>query len=301
MDELASQLPPGSIAAAPATEVERVERPPIAAPQSSNGVAMLSVAPAPTPAAAPAMTVAPRAEVLDPAVLGRTVACFTGVGSFEAAGARVADTPVIALVEPSLPRDAVLTGAVPLLRSLAAASFEVVTLRTERAVVVLAVAPTPVVVAALLPGAPVALLALRAGHAAAAVGSGAPSLPSTARRALEPVSVDSTVRQAAQALRSLGTVEPTVFTDGPARVYVLNGGRGDDKVVGALALNLADALGAGGDLGGPRVVVFRRGAEQMLVRPLASGAGVLVATGTVTRPGRFLREAERAASVLEAR
>lgn len=298
MDELASQLPPGSITGAPAPKVDPVESAPIAATPTTNGVAVSSVAPALTPAAA--TTGLPRAELVGPVVVGRIVACFAGVGSFEAAVARVADTPVVTLVEPSLPRDAVLAGAASLLRSLSAASFEVVTLRTERAVVVLAVAPTPVVVGARLPGAPVALLALRAVNAAAAVGSGAPSLPAAARRALEPVSVGGAVAGAAQALRSLGAVEPTVFADGPARVHVFTAGRGDEKAVAALALNLVDALGDGGDLGRPRGIVFRRGAEQTLVRPLGGGAGVLVATGPVTRPGRFLREAERAATMLEA-
>ena len=97
---------------------------------------------------------------------------------------------------------------------------------------------TPIVVAARLPGAPVALLALRAARAAAATGDGAPRLPAPARRALESIRVDARVAAAAQALRSCGAVEPTVFADGPARVYVVGAGGGDDEAVGALALNV---------------------------------------------------------------
>jgi hypothetical protein len=122
----------------------------------------------------------------------------------------------------------------------------------------------------------------------------------SAPRALEPVLVDGVADEAAQTVQCLGTVEATAFADGPARVYVVSAGGGEDKAVAALALDLCDALGAGGDLGRLCSVVLQRGKAHTLVRPLARG-GVLVVTGTVTRPGRLLREAERAATVLEAR
>jgi hypothetical protein len=99
-------------------------------------------------------------------------------------------------------------------------------------------------------------------------------------------------------LRSFGTVEPTVFADGPARVYVFTTGRGDDKAVGALALGLSEALGASEDLGRPRSVIVRRGVEHTVVRPLAAVGAVLAVSGPVTRPGRMRADVERAAAVL---
>jgi hypothetical protein len=293
MEELASQLPAGSIPAAPAPEADRLDTVPAPVAPTSNGVAN---APAPAIRVTPTLS---RVELVDRDVVNAVVACFSGIGTFEGATERIADITVVALAEPGLPRESVSACAAPLVRSLAAASADVITLRTERAVVVLAVAPTPVVVAARLPGAPVALLAQRAARAAAAVGRGAPSLPSPARRALEPVEVDGTVALAAQAVRSLGAVDPTAFADGPARVYVVSAGGGDDKAVAALALGLCNALGADGKFGRPHTVLFQRGDAHTLVRPLARG-GVLAVTGTVTRPGRLLKEAERAATLLEA-
>ena len=297
MEELASQLPAASAPGAPAVEADRVATAPAAVPPISNGLVNRVGAPA---SAIPVAPLPSRVELVDRDTVNGVVACFNGIGTFEAATERIADTTVVALAEPGLRRDAVDACAAPLVRSLASAPADVITLRTERAVVVLAVAPTPIVVAARLPGAPVALLAQRAARAAATVGRGAPSVPSRAHRALEPVGVDDTFAQAAQVVRSLGVVDPTVFADGPARVYVVSTGGGDDKAAAALALELCEALGAGGELGRPRAVLFQRGGHvHTLVRPLARG-GVLAVTGTVTRPGRLLREVERAATLLEA-
>jgi hypothetical protein len=296
MEELASQLPAGSIPGARAPEADRVATVPAPVAPTSNGPANSLVAPAPAIEVTPTLS---RVEPVDRDVMNAVVACFNGIGTFEGATERIADITVVALAEPGLRRDAVSACAAPLVRSLAAASADVITLRTERAVVVLAVAPTPVVVAARRPGAPIALLAQRAARAAAAVGRGAPSLPPPARPALEPVGVDGAVAQAAQAVRSLGAVDATAFADGPARVYVVSAGGGDDKAVAALALGLCNALGADGDLGRAHTVLFQRGDAHTLVRPLRRG-GVLAVTGAVTRPGRLLKEAERAATLLEA-
>lgn len=321
MDEIVSQLPAGSVPGAPAPEPERVETP---LTMSSDGVPT-AIAPAPISTPVPAAAVPPistpvpaapapplsmpvpapaaprRAELPGREVTSQIAACFSAAGTFEVIAERILDSAVVTLVEPTLAREAATAAAAPLLRALANASADVITLRTEHAVVVLAVASTPIVVAAPMPGAPVALLALCAARAAAAVGDGARSLPSPARRALEPVSVEPRVVEAARALRSLGAVQPTVFADGPARIYVVSADGGEDKAVALLALNVCDALGDGGDLGRPQAVVFRRGTTYTLVRPLAGSAGVLAATGVLTRPGRLLREADRAAAVLEAR
>ena len=334
MDEIVSQLPAGSVPGAPAPEPDRVETPltmpsngaptaaivpaPISAPVPAAAVPPISapvpaaaVPPisAPVPAAAarplsmavPATAAPRRTELPGREVTSQIAACFSAAGTFEVIADHILDSVVVTLVEPTLAREAVTTAAAPLLRALANASADVITLRTEHAVVVLGVAATPIVVAAPMPGAPVALLALCAARAAAAVGDGAPSVPSPAPRALEPVSVEPRVVAAARALRSLGAVQPTVFADGSARIYVVSADGGEDKAVALLALNVCDALGDGGDLGRPHAVVFRRGTTYTLVRPLAGSVGVLAATGVLTRPGRLLREADRAAAVLEAR
>jgi len=320
MDEIVSQLPAGAVPGAPAPEPDRVETP---LTMASNGVPTAAIEPAPISAPVPAAAVpaisapaaaarplskavpaaaAPRrTELPGREVTSQIAACFSAAGTFEVIADHILDSVVVTLVEPTLAREAVTTAAAPLLRALANASADVITLRTEHAVVVLGVAATPIVVAAPMPGAPVALLALCAARAAAAVGDGAPSVPSPAPRALEPVSVEPRVVAAARALRSLGAVQPTVFADGSARIYVVSADGGDDKAVALLALNVCDALGDGGDLGRPHAVVFRRGTTYTLVRPLAGSVGVLAATGVLTRPGRLLREADRAAAVLEAR
>jgi hypothetical protein len=167
--------------------------------------------------------------------------------------------------------------------------------------VVLAAAPTPIVVAARWPGAPVALLELRAARAAAALGDGAVVVPAGPTRPLQPLTVDGRVAGAGHALTSFGDVEPSVFAAGVARVYVFSARGANATRLGTLALSVCEALrdGAGG-LGRLVSVVFRRGGERTLVRPLASGAAVLAATGPVTRPGRVHRDADRAATVLEA-
>ncbi len=297
LDALASQLPAGVLPVPPFPEPARAEIP-VAVTPSPAAAPVTSPPAAPTfPPPVPRPTAPPRVELVGREALSGIVACFGGVGSFECAAERVAGSTVVALVEPGLPREAATACAGRLLPFLTGAAGEVVTVRTERAVVILAAAAVPIVVAARRPGSPVALLSLRAVRAAAAGVEGAPSIPSSQRRALEPLSVDRAA-PAALTLRSFGTVEPSVFADGPARVYVFSAGGGDDKAVGMLALDVSDALGDGGDLGRVRAVLFRRGGEHTLVRPLS--AGVLAASGPVTRPGRILRDADRAAALLEA-
>jgi hypothetical protein len=87
------------------------------------------------------------------------------VGTFEAATEPIGDTPVAVLVAPSVRRDAVASCVAPLLRSLARAAADVITLRMEQAVVIVGIASTPVVVAARLAGAPVGLRVRRPGWA----------------------------------------------------------------------------------------------------------------------------------------
>lgn len=318
VDELDAQLTPDAVGTAP------VSAPlPVVAPKPSAVPARADVTPAPAatveapassraPAAAsttPAARALPRsapsspppAEMMDRGTLARIVACFSGVGTFEAAAERNAGTVAVVLVEPGVSREAAIACAGRLLPFVAGVSADVVTLRTERTVLVLAAASAPIVVAVHRPNASVALLALRALSAAAIAGTIPPATPAPPRRDLEPMGSDDRVARAALALRTFGGAEPTVFADASGRVYVFSGGGGDDKGVAALALGVVEALGDGGELGAPVTVVFRRGAEQTVIRPLSGRAGVLAATGVVTRPGRALRDAERAAAVLETR
>jgi hypothetical protein len=292
IEELMSQLPAGTVVPAPTPQPEWAT----AAPVTPAPVAQ---SPPPLPAPVPPVSLPPRVELVDREALSRIVACFTGAGTFEAAAERLAESIVVTLVEPGVPREAATASAGRLLPIMATPASEIVTVRTERAVLILAAGALPIVVAARRHGAPVALLALRAVRAAAAVTNGEANGASPPRRALAPVTADGRVVQAAQALRAFGTVEPAVFDDGPSRVYVFSGGHGEDKALGELALGIRDAFGDGGDLGRLRAVVLRRGREHTVVRPLADGGGVLAVTGSVTRPGRILGEADRAAIVLE--
>jgi hypothetical protein len=318
VDELDSQLTPdgvGSTVAAPSPAVARPsvarERADVAPASSPN---LVEAAPPVRPAAAPStappaaptsLQPAPSApvppEIMDRGTLARIVACFGGVGTFEAAAERSAGSVVVALIEPGVSRKAAIACASRLMPFLAGMSAEVVTVRTGRTVLVLAAASTPIVVAVHRPNASVALLALRALGAAAIAGIGAPIVLAPPPRDLEPLGADARVARTALALRGSGAAEPTVFADATARVYVFGSGGNDsnDKRVAALALGVVEAIGDGGELGAPAIIVFRRGAEHTVIRPLFGGAGILAATGAVTRAGRIIRDAERAAAVLE--
>ena len=314
IEELASQLPAGTVsAAAPESPPEWAKEPPVtpsvlspaSAPVQPPPPAVSQPAPAaprPTPmpsvvsAPAPPVSVTPRAELVSRETLSRIVACFAGTGTFEASAERLGASTVVALVEPGLPRETATACAEQLLRFVAGAG-DLMTVRTEHAVLIVAATALPIVVAARRPGAPVALLSLRARGAAG--GDGMANVSPVPRRTLEPLAVDARVTQAALAVRSFG-IEPTVFAEGAARVYVFSADSGDDKAVAEQALGLCDALRDGGPLGRLRSVVSSRGDVQMVVRPLAMG-GALAISGRVTRPGRLLGDADRAAAVLEAR
>jgi hypothetical protein len=316
VDEVLSQLPPDTLPLA--TAVLNNEAPEVPAPVASliNGhatarpvapVAAPIVSPPPplavpaAPAPSASMSVPARTEVVDRETLSRVVACFSGVGTFEAAGDRVGATTLVSLVAPSLAREAVAACAARATRFLAEGAGELVTVRTTRAVLVLAAARTPIVVAVRRPGAPVALLELRAARAAAGDGEGLMAAAPSPGRVLQPLTVDRRVAGAGQALRSFGDVEPAVFADGGARVYAFGAHGLDTTPLGALALSVCEAFGEGdGELGRLVSVVFRRGEDRTLIRPLGAGDAVLAATGAVTRPGCAHRDADRAAAMLEA-
>jgi hypothetical protein len=270
-------------------------RPPVAkAPPLKAPLAPVAAPPPPKPR-----------EVLDRETLSKLAACFAGAGTFESWAGLVDDVPLVTFVAPSLSRDAVTVAAVRLAGLLGAASGEQVTVRTARAAIVVAAAPTPVVVAAHRPGAPVALMELRAARAAALVGRPG-ERPAPSLRALSSAPVDARVAGVAETLGAFGGVEPAVLTDPKgARVYVFRERGREAERVGGLALAAWEALGRArdADLGALVSIVFRHGRRRTLVRSVGAGTtpALLAADGTVTQPGRAWREADRAAAALEAR
>src|SRR5207248_10056603 len=152
-------------------------------------------------------------EVISRDALTRLAACLSGAGTFEAWAGIVDGTALVAFVAPTVPRDAVTAVAARLAGLLGAAGGEQVTVRTQRAAIVVSAAPTPVVVATRRPGAPVALLELRAARAAGLAGraSEGAALPS---RTLSALTVEPRVAAVASALAaSFGLVDPAVLTD----------------------------------------------------------------------------------------
>jgi len=272
VDEVLAQLPPDTMALASAV-------------LSADGSTVSSRAEPPNRPGPP------------PAEWSRILEAFSGAGVFQAAFEPAGGRPLVSLVEPGLERSAVAACAGALVR-IADGPGQVITARTARAVVVLAVGPIAVLAAARRPGVPAALLELRAARAAAAGDARAVAAPPSPRRPLEPRRVPAGMASAAQALASFGAVRPAVFADRSARVYVFSADERAAAALGERALAVCAALTDAWELGPLVSVTFRRGGELTLVRPLAGG-GALAATGPVTRPGRAHRDADRAAVVLE--
>jgi hypothetical protein len=272
VDEVLAQLPPDTMALASAV-------------LSADGSTVSSRAEPPASPGPP------------PAEWSRIIEAFSGAGVFQAAFEPAGGRPLVSLVEPGLERSAVAACAGALVR-IVDGHGEVITARTARAVVVLAVGPIGVLAAARRPGVPAALLELRAVRAAAAGDARAVAAPPSPRRPLEPRRVAAGMASAARALASFGAVRPAVFADRSARVYVFSADERAAAALGERALTVCAALNDAWELGPLVSVTFRRGGELTLVRPLAGG-GALAATGPVTRPGRAHRDADRAAAVLE--
>jgi hypothetical protein len=289
--------------------------PPVAAPPPPPPVAAPPPPPRPAPAAAPPSVAASRRapaasrdaapEIISRDALTRIAACLAGAGTFESWTGIVDGTPLVAFIAPTVPRDAVTAVAARVAGLLGAAAGEQVTVRTARAAIVVSAAPTAIVVAARRPGAPVALLELRAARAAglsgrAREGGGVPP------RALSSLAVDARVAGVAGTLGAFGVVEPAVLTDagGSARVYVFREPGREAEHLGELALAVWEGLGRAreGDLGALASVVFRQGRRRILVRSIdGRGTTLLAAAGPVAQPGRAWREVDRAAAVLEMR
>jgi len=279
---------PAAVTPAERTVPDAVPSPPVAAPSRA-------------PAAA--REVAP--EVISRDALTRLAACLAGAGTFESWSGVVDRTALVAFIAPTVPRDAVTAVAARVAGLLGAAAGEQVTVRTARAAIIVSAAPTPIVVAARRPGAPIALLELRAARAAGLAGraSEGADLPP---RSLSSLTVEPRVAGMADTLGAFGVVEPAVLTDagGSARIYVFREPGREAERLGALALAVWEAVGRtrDGELGGLVSVIFRQGRRRILVRPIGGrGTTLLAAAGPVAQPGRAWREVDRAAAVLETR
>ena len=260
------------------------------------------------PVAAPAAA-APRREVSPEVVsrdaLARLAACLTGAGTFDSWSGVMDNVPLVAFVAPNVLRESVTAAAACIAGLLGAAAGEQVTVRTARAAIIVTAAPTPVVIAARRPGAPVALLELRGARAAALVGRAGEGI-ALPPRALSPVAVEPRVAGLAGTLGAFGILEPAVLTDatGAARIYVFREPGREAERLGELALAVWEGLGRArdADLGALVSVVFRQGRRRILVRALGGrGTALLAAAGPVARPGRAWREVDRAAAALESR
>jgi hypothetical protein len=282
--------------------------PPVAAPPPPPRPAPLAAPAAPQVAAAPRASAQRREvvpEIISRDALTRLAACLVGAGTFESWSGIVDGTALVAFVAPTVPRDAVTAVAARVAGLLGAAAGEQVTVRTARAAIVVSAAPTPIVVAGRRPGAPVALLEIRAARAAGLAGrasEGAGLSP----RSLSSLSVEPRVAGVASTLGAFGVMEPAVLTDagGTARVYVFREPGREAEHLGELALAVWEGLGRAGDgeLGALVSVIFRQGRRRILVRSLAGrGTTLLAAAGPVVQPGRAWREVDRAAAALETR
>jgi hypothetical protein len=319
LPELEVIVPPAApIVVAPVSiELESVAVPPPPMPEDVSPSAAVVVSPAALDAtedeisesAVVSAAVLPEREPAlvapEPLVDRETVASIAGmfarVGTFEAAAERVDGATLISVVATALPRDEVNACAARASRFLSGVAGEVLTVRTELAVVVVAAAPTPVVVATPYPGIPVALLELRAARAVASLGAGAATREAwTPGARPERLPVDARATSAASALSSFGAVEPGVFSAGLARVYVLSAIGREAEPLAALAAAVCEALHDIGKKLGPLVSVeLARGTERTVVRPLGEGREILAVLGTPSSPGRGHRDAARAASELE--
>jgi hypothetical protein len=295
--------PPPPVAAPPPPPPPPVAAPPPPPPRPAPAAAPPPAAAAPRRTPAASRDVAP--EIISRDALTRIAACLAGAGTFESWTGVVEGTPLVAFIAPTVPRNAVTAVAARVAGLLGGAAGEQVTVRTARAAIVVTAAPTAIVVAARRPGAPVALLELRAARAAGLSGrprEGAGVPP----RALSSLAVDPRVAGVAGTLGAFGIVEPAVLTDagGSARVYVFREPGREAEHLGELALAVWEGLGRAreGDLGALASVVFRQGRRRILVRSIdGRGTTLLAAAGPVAQPGRAWREVDRAAAVLEMR
>jgi hypothetical protein len=287
---------PAKIAPAPPVVVPA---PPPVVPRAPARIAPAPpvVAPAPPAVAAPIVQAAAADLVAEANRIGARLTAF---GPLDAAAHQVGEATVLSLVTPQLPRQAIERAAArcaPLLRA-----AQQVTIRTERAAMVLMREGAAVVVVALRPHSPVALLEILATRAC--VDKPRVRERPVAEGGLAAADIDSRVAALGEALQGFGPVVPAAFVDAACglNVYVFSAGDAAADVTGAAARAVWQALVRDGEreLGPLTSVVLREGPRRTVVRPVAKAPrpAMLAAVGVLALPGLAYRQVERAADQL---
>ena len=270
--------------------------------------------PAPRPIEVPAPDSEPEVPEAARVAARRIAASLAPVGSFEVAARRIGERLVLAFVMPALDTDAVFRHAAHVVPLAAAEGAETATLRGPRVALVVSgvrvAGEDALVVAAVPPGAPLALLELRMLRATAASRAGGAPDPlrvapaAAARLRAADGAAERRLASLGAGPAGFGRVAPAVFVDGASglNVYVFHGHGLEARTLGALASRVHAALAADveGALGS---MTFRQGRRRTVVRPVdetSSGPGVVAASGPVTLAGLAGRELERVAAALEA-
>jgi hypothetical protein len=281
--------------------------------------------PAPVPAAAAWADPAPSAPIPTPLSLGpseaaearRIVALLAPIASFDVSVQAVEGVTVFAMASPTVAHEtavAVAGLALPLFTDRRPPwPVDQITLRGPETAVVLTPLGGPgdrgpVLAAAAPRGGALALLEIlcrraagdrAAGHSTAPAHDVVPAVPS-----LAPAAVPSRAAALARGLNAFGDVSASVLRDAESEavLYFFLPAGDDVPAVGAFAQDLyavmRKAAGSGAVF---RTAILRSGDTLLVIQPEEIGHGrsiVIVAGGSVTRPGLAYRQVERAAATL---
>jgi hypothetical protein len=229
----------------------------------------------------------------------RLAARLVAFGPLDVAARRVRGTAVLSLVTGGLPHEAIERAAARSASLLCAA--QQVTIHAERVSMVLAAVRGGVLVVALPPRSPLALLEILLSRACGE--EPVAPVPAAALRGLAAAEVDRRVADLRGALDGFGAVVPSAFVDRASGldVYVFSAGEEMPHIAGEAARGVWQALvrESERDLGRAVSVVLREGIRRTVVHPVTAGRPVmLAAAGVLTRPGLAYRQAAQAAERL---
>lgn len=237
--------------------------------------------------------------------IAAAVTLLAPVGRFATQSRDVDGLGHLLLLTHDLPGDAIEVVVRALVRVLppASGSPALATIVTEGAAVTVAAgAGVAIAVAAPQPGAPVALMELLVGRAAATIALGPPTAPAFLPCRLREVSVvDASDLEAIGAtLTGFGGVAPAVLheEDRGLELYVFRPRGTPPAALGGLVAALDAAL-AESELGRLAALSVRAAGFRTEVRWAAKRAAVVAVSGIVTQPGLARRQAMRAAAALE--